>query len=177
MFFREPSVSGEPLNGGSCRTTSNLVNIFWYTVWIISQTDLLLLQIYTRNVFSNIVCTRRTARRGFPTCHVHGHVLLIQGLNFQGDWLTCYRDIQKNCFFENHQYPENRLTGGPVVPPLTWTCSPGTRIELSARQICCFTWFNTLNAVGVTGDRHSTWLLRCGGHRWPATRPIVKINN
>ena len=72
----------------------------WYKVWIFSQTDLLYLEIYPLKIFPKIICIKRTARRAVSSCHLfHGHVLLIQGLNFQLDKLTCSQDIPTQSFF------------------------------------------------------------------------------
>ena len=76
-----------------------------YKVRIFSQTDLLFLEIYPLKVFSKIVCIRRTARRGVPSCHLFdSYALLIQGSNFQGHKLTCSQDIPTQIFFENRLY-------------------------------------------------------------------------
>ena len=41
-------------------------------------------------------------------------------------------------FFRERSVSGEPLNGGPVVPPLTWSCSSDTRFASSARQICCF---------------------------------------
>ena len=71
---------------------------------------------------------RRTARRGVPSCCLfHVHVLLIQCSPFQSGRFAVSPDIRTQFFFESRLYLENRSTGGPVVPPLTWACSFHTR--------------------------------------------------
>ena len=55
---------------------------------------LLFLQMYALNVFSKIVCTRRTTRRVLPSCHLfHGHGLLVHRSNSQRDKSAVSRDI------------------------------------------------------------------------------------
>ena len=127
-FFWISSVSGHPLVGGFRRATFSMDMFIWYNVRNISQADLLFLQIYTLKVYSNIVCIRRTARPGIPSCHLlHGHVLLIQCSKYQPDGSAVFPDIPTYIFFENHLYQEIIWTVGTVVPSLTWACSPDTR--------------------------------------------------
>ena len=90
------------------------------------------LKVFPLKVFSKIVCIRRTAGRGVPSCHLFlSYVLLIQGANFQPDRSAVSRDIPTQNFSENRLYQENRTTGGLVVPTLPWSCSPDTRFEFS----------------------------------------------
>ena len=89
--------------------------------------------------FSETVCTRWPALRGFPSCHpFHGQVLLIQNSNCQRDSSAVSPDMHTQYFFENCLFQENRSTVVSVVPLHPWSCSPDTRFEMSARQICCF---------------------------------------
>ena len=44
MFFREPSVSGEPLGGGSRRATTSMVMFSWYQDRIVRETYMLFLE-------------------------------------------------------------------------------------------------------------------------------------
>ena len=60
-------------------------------------------------------------------CHLkHGHVLLIQGSNYQIVRSAVSPDIHIQYFFENCLYQENRWTGFPVVKPLPRSYSPDT---------------------------------------------------
>ena len=51
MSFRKTTVPGEPLDGGSGRATTSMVMFSWYQDRIVSETDLLFLEIYRLKIF------------------------------------------------------------------------------------------------------------------------------
>ena len=104
-FFRESTVSGEPLDGGSRRATYSMDMFVWYNVRNISQTDLLFLQIHPLKIFSKIIWITRSSGRKLLSCTLyHGHVLLIQDFKVQEDKLICSQDIPTQSIFETRLY-------------------------------------------------------------------------
>ena len=146
--------------------------------------NLSVLKIFPLKFILNIVCIRASARRWVPSCHLfHGHVHLIQCSKYQPGRSAVSPDIHTQSLFEYRLYPENRSTGYPVVPPLAWTCSSDTMFQISARRICCFSWYTHLyffRKSSVSGDHldggYRRALSNMGMFSWYKILMFRKIN-